>query len=149
MKETRLFYILHKLVRSHSSFITSRTPLLYYGWLLIANHKKSNQVLNVYLQTKKHIFTKFSLPKKNPSLCFDWFNSCLNLAFSRFLSSRAILQFFFTKDQYFTSLSVSAYPNTLWNTVFFNYYLPSSGISSCVRTVDKVMCLHTWRSPAM
>ena len=25
-------------------------------------------------------------------------------------------------------------------------YLPSSGISSCVRTVDTLMCLHTWRS---
>ena len=29
------------------------------------------------------------------------------------------------------------------------YYPPSSGIYSCVRTVDRVMCLHNWRSPAM
>ena len=28
------------------------------------------------------------------------------------------------------------------------FFPPSSGISSCVRTVDTVMCLHTWRSPA-
>ena len=34
------------------------------------------------------------------------------------------------------------------NHLFFNY-LPSSGISSCVRTVYTVMCLHTWRSPAI
>ena len=29
------------------------------------------------------------------------------------------------------------------------YYRPSFGISSCVRTIDTVMCLHTWRSSAM
>ena len=28
------------------------------------------------------------------------------------------------------------------------YYPPSSGISSCVRTVDTMMCLHTWHRPA-
>ena len=28
-------------------------------------------------------------------------------------------------------------------------YLHSSRISSCVRTVDMVMCLHTWSSPAV
>ena len=27
-------------------------------------------------------------------------------------------------------------------------FLPSSGISSCVRTVDTMMCLHTWHRPA-
>ena len=29
------------------------------------------------------------------------------------------------------------------------FYPPSSGISSCVRTVDMVMCLHTWHSPVV
>ena len=29
------------------------------------------------------------------------------------------------------------------------FYPPSSSISSCVRTADMVMCLHTWHSPAM
>ena len=30
-----------------------------------------------------------------------------------------------------------------------DFFLPSSGISSCGRTADMVMCLHTWPSPAM
>ena len=34
-----------------------------------------------------------------------------------------------------------------WSQSFLNP--PSSRISSCVRTVDTVMCLHTWCSPAM
>ena len=29
------------------------------------------------------------------------------------------------------------------------FFPPSSRISSCVRTVDTVMCLHTWRIPAV
>ena len=29
------------------------------------------------------------------------------------------------------------------------FYPPSSRISSCVRTVDRVMCLHSWHSPAV
>ena len=32
--------------------------------------------------------------------------------------------------------------------LLFFYYPPFSGISSCVRIVDMVMCLHTWHSPA-
>ena len=31
----------------------------------------------------------------------------------------------------------------------FFYYPPSSGISSCLRMDDMVMCFHTWHSPAM
>ena len=33
--------------------------------------------------------------------------------------------------------------------LFYYYYTPFSGISSCVRTDDTVMCLYTWRSLAM
>ena len=33
--------------------------------------------------------------------------------------------------------------------VSFFYYPPSSGISLCVRTIDTVMCLHTWPSPVI
>ena len=33
---------------------------------------------------------------------------------------------------------------------FFNYYYPpSTRIYFCVRTIDTVMCLHTWRRPAV
>ena len=34
-------------------------------------------------------------------------------------------------------------------TIIGLFYPPSSGISSCVRTVYTVMCHHTWRSPAI
>ena len=32
--------------------------------------------------------------------------------------------------------------------LLFYYYPPSSGNSSCIRTDEAVMCLHTWGSPA-
>ena len=36
-----------------------------------------------------------------------------------------------------------------WLSIQKVFYYPPSGISSCVKTVHTVMCLHTWRSPAI
>ena len=59
-----------------------------------------------------------------------------------------VLQFRFLLpnfDKLYQALGI--YNNFSWSYLF--YYPPSPEISSCVRTVDTMMCLQTWPSPAM